>query len=307
MKRRSGDRIGMAASKAQERTLPGETPVWDQADDARWGDPQRRARLRRRVLYGALVGVLAAEIVGAFVWIAASHYDRGRQALAAGIYSTAIDEFSAARILVVPYRDANELRSEAEEALAADEARQRAARARDAALAVLLREADALVAAGDAADALTRLREARARVPEGPLGEAAATRALADGLAHRLAEAARAALAAAHWLEAERYAASLLLLSPSSDVGSKLAREARLGKALQAKLAIAGREAGRGHWRRCLVLALAVVKQRPDFPGASRLVARARAALAPKPAPATPAPAVTSTPAPPAPPQPPPP
>lgn len=296
----------MAASKAHSRTLPGETPVWNQADGTEWDDPQRRARLRRRILYGALVGVLAAEIVGAFVWIAASHYDRGRQALAAGIYATAVDEFSAARILVVPYRDANALRGQAEKALAAEKDEREATRMRDAAMASLLREVGSRVSGGNAAGALAGLREARARVPEGPLSDVPATRSLADSLTRRLAREARAALASAHWHTAELFAAGLLLLSPARGDAAKLAQEASVGKALQAKLAEAKRAADRGRWQRCLVLALAVVKQRPDFPGASRLVARARAALAPK-ASATPAPAVPATPAPPAPPQPPPP
>ena len=83
-------------------------------------DPYEQADRRRRVGLVIAAGVVLALVVLLAAWTvrsAAGHYERGREALDARRYSTAIQEFNAARVVVFSYRDADALAAEAAEAL----------------------------------------------------------------------------------------------------------------------------------------------------------------------------------------------
>jgi hypothetical protein len=256
-----------------------------------------RRRKRRRIALACALGVTLA--LALMVWemrSAAAHYDRGREALADEQYYAALQELSAARILVFSYRDAEALASEAREAL--DEGIAQAVRRARAEAAVrrLVERADTLLTKGVAAEVERVLVEARSRVPDGPLTSDTFTLALLDTLGRRLTSAVREALADSRWGLAGTYAAALLAIDPESQAAGRLAQKAELGARLQDKVDDARAAARRGEWRRTLRLAEAVVAQWPGFPGAASLAARARTALTPEP---TPTPTATATSAPP--------
>lgn len=258
-------------------------------------DPDRSRRLRRRVAAAVVVVVLALEAVGALVWIADTHYERGKQALAGGLYQTAIQEFQAARVLVVPWRDATELEQQARQGLAQERARLRRARRHEARIAGLAGTATGQLQAGQWQAAARTVRSLRDLVPEGALGTQPATKAAVKELTSALTAKVRAALAAGRWERAGLLTGALVLLQPDAREAKRLAAEAALATVLQEQLDKARAAAAAGRWRRALRLALAVLARRPDFPGASQLADQARAALKPKPASTQAGTAATST------------
>ena len=70
-----------------------------------WRYERRRRTVRTALVAGLAVALLVLTLAVAIAR-AAGHYEEGRQAMAQGQFSRAAAEFAAARILVVPYRDA---------------------------------------------------------------------------------------------------------------------------------------------------------------------------------------------------------
>jgi hypothetical protein len=269
---------------------------WRSAELVDWKDPYLAASRRARAVRVALVVLAVALVVGVLVWIAAAHYARGVEALSNHSYSTAVSEFSVARVLVFPYRDARSLEEQARRALAAEDARYEQAEARRAAVVARLEEAGARLEAKDVDGVLAKLQAINNDDLRATLDGSATARQLTDALAEDLAVASRRALGNAAWGRAGGFAAALLVLEPSSELGETFGARARIGEELSAKLGKAKDAARRGEWRAALRLALAVLAIKKDFPGAAAVVADARRALAPKPKPAVaqPAPAATT-------------
>ncbi len=244
--------------------------------------------------------VIVGGVLGVLLWVAASHYSRGVEALNAGAYSRAMGEFSSATVLVFPYRDARALEEQARRGLEAETVASEAAASRVSAVVAGLGEAGALLTAGKASGVLAALEA----IPAGDLRTTVAAddaaRASATALKDDLAVAATAALRKLEWGRAGRLAAALLVLDPANEQASAFATKAVTGEKLSAKLAEAQAAARTGRWRTALRLGLAVVAVRKDFPGAAALVADARQALKPKPKP-TPVQVAAPTPAAPAP------
>ena len=97
-------------------------------------------------------------VLGSLVWIGATHYARGVDALEAHAYPQAVSELSAAKVLFVDYRDARALEEQARRALAAEEATRAQEEARVQAVEAQLTEAGQRLAAGDAAGTLAVLQ-----------------------------------------------------------------------------------------------------------------------------------------------------
>jgi len=259
---------------------------WRSAELADWKDPYLAPRRRARAVRAALVVLLVALVIGVLLWIAATHYARGVEALKVHSYSTAVSEFAVARVLVFPYRDARSLEEQARRALLAEYARLDQAEARDAAVVAQLESARARLEAGDADAVLATLQVIDADGLQAARDGHDTVRESADALAEDIAAASRRALKKAAWGRAGRFAAALLVLEPSSELAVALAARARTGEDLSTKLGKARDAARRGEWGAALRLALSVLAMQKDFPGAAAVVADARDALAPKPKPA---------------------
>ena len=268
---------------------------WFYTDDVVWDDPRPALRGRTLALGVTIAVVIAVALAGLVIWNAEVHYRRGVAALHHHSYADAARELSAARLLVLPYRDAQFLADQAQFEVASEAADQEQALARKDLLTAALQQAGAALAHGDAKGVLAALaplpvKDVRAALRESP--EAAAS---AGALAGHLTTAAHEALRRADWGRGERFAEALLVLRPSDEAATALSAKAKTGAKLSAKLTEARGEASRGHWRSALHLALAVTAVDKDFPGASRLVAKARKALRPKPKPKPkPTPAATT-------------
>ena len=273
---------------------------WQQAERDEWVDPYPAVARRRLALRVAVGVLLVAGVIGTLVWVAAGHYARGVDALSDGAYSRAAAELSAATVLVFPYRDARALEQQARQGLQAEIAAREAQEEAVSAVVAQLRGAGARLEAGDAAGVLAALEaipavELRSAVRASDEGRASVATMKED-----LTAAATAALRKTDWKRAGRFAAALLVLEPSSASASTLAERAQTGQRLSAKLEEARAAARAGRWREALRLALAVLSERKEFPGAATLVADARIALKPKPKP-PPTSAPVAAPAPPAP------
>jgi len=276
---------------------------WQQAEQRdEWADPYPAAGRRRLALRIAVGVLLVAGVIGALVWVAAGHYARGVDALDDRAYSRAAAEFSAATVLVFPYRDARTLEDQARQALQAEFAAREAQEEAVNAVVAQLRGAGARLEADDAAGVLAALEAIPADELRSALVASDEGRQAVAALTDDLAAAATAALRKAEWTRAGRFAAALLVLEPSSASASTLAERAQTGQRLSAKLEEARAAARAGRWREALRLALAVLSERKEFPGAATLVADARIALKPKPKPPpTSAPVATAAPPAPAP------
>ena len=268
---------------------------WRSAELVDWKDPYLTASRRARAVRVAVVVIIVALVIGVLLWIAATHYARGVAALEDHAYSTAVSEFSVARVLVFPYWDARSLEEQARRALQAEDARYEQVEARRAAVVAQLEKAGARLDAGDADGVRTTLQAIDVNDFQAALNRSASVRESADALALDLAAAARRALGNAAWGRAGRYAVALLVLEPSRDLAVALEARARTGAELSAKLGEAKDAARRGEWRTALRIALAVIGVQKDFPGAPAVVADARHALAPKPKPAATQPAPLAT------------
>jgi len=253
------------------------------------------ARRRLRAVRVTLVVLALALVIGALLWIAAAHYARGVEALRIHSYSWAVSEFSLARVLVFPYRDARSLEAQARRALMAEDALREQGEARRTAVVVQLEMAGARLEASDANGVLTTLQAIDEDDLKATLDRSETARESTDALAEDLTAALRRALGNAAWGRAGRFAAALLVLKPSSELAVALGARARTGEDLSAKLGQAKDAARRGKWRAALRIALAVLAIQKDFPGAAALVADARDALAPKPKRAAPQPAPAAT------------
>lgn len=274
-----------------------------------WDELKRRRQTRVRLIVGIVVLVAIAAGVAALVANAAAHYERGRVAMDERHFGMAVEEFSAARILAVPYRDAEALADKAQLELELAAARVDVKRQQRAAIARLLREAAAGVDSRDVAAVLAALHEARIIVPDGPLAATSGQAAMATDLAASLTAAGKKAMEEGLWKQAGLYGSALLILDPSATDGSRLSDRAKKATGLQRELDAARAAARQGSWRKALRLARNVLREWPGFPGAAAVVTRARAALAPKPTPTptptqAPAPVVTTAPPPPVAPQP---
>jgi len=289
------------ATKNEAMEPPDLPDGWRSAELVDWKDPYLTASRRARAVRVAVVVIIVALVIGVLLWIAATHYARGVAALEDHAYSTAVSEFSVARVLVFPYRDARSLEEQARRALQAEDARYEQAEARRAAVVAQLEQAGLRLEAGDADGVRTTLQAIKGDELRAALNRSDAAQESAAALALDLAAAARRALANAAWGRAERFAAALFVLEPSSGLAAALGARARTGAELSAKLGEAKDAAQRGEWRAALRLALAVVAIQKDFPGATAVVADARDALAPKPKPAAtqPEPAPTTVASPP--------
>ncbi len=268
---------------------------WQQAERDEWADPYPAAGRRRVALRIAVAVLLVSGVIGALVWVAAGHYARGRDALADRAYSRAAGEFSAATVLVFPYRDARALEEQARQALQAETAAHEAEQQVVTAVVAELRGAGARLDAGDATGVLAALEAIPADELRAAVAASDEARQSAAALTKDIAAAASAALREAQWTRAGRFAAALLVLEPSSESASALAARAQTGEQLRAKLAEARDAARRDQWRVALRMALAVAAAQKGFPGAAALIADARAALKPKPKP-TPTPVQTAAP-----------
>jgi len=284
------------ASAQSASSEPPDLPEgWRSAELADWKDPHLAARKRLRAVRVTLVVLALALVIGVLLWIAAAHYARGVDALKVHSYSTAVSEFSVARVLVFPYRDARSLEEQARRALLAEDARREQAKARRAAVVAQLEKARARLEAGDAYGVLTTLQAIDEDDLQATLDRSETARESADALAKDLAADSRKARRNAAWGRAGRFAAALLVLEPSSELAVALGARARTGEDLSAKLGKAKDAARRGKWRAARRIALAVLAIQKDFPGAAAVVADARNALAPKPKPAATQPAAAAT------------
>ena len=290
----------MVSELGQQYRVAGEDAV---DEPPSWDELKRRRRARVRLIAGVVVLVVLAAGVAAMVANASAHYGRGQAAMDERHFGTAVEEFSAARILTIPYRDAATLADEAPQQLELAAARADVERQQRAAIARLLREAADGLDSGDSAAVLAALREARILVPDGALATTAGQIDIATDLETSLWGAGKSALNGGRWKEAGLYATALLTLDPSAMQGSKLSSRVKTAVDLQDELDKARAAAGRGSWREALRRARGVLREWPGFPGAAAVVAQARKALAPKPkppsAPATQAPAPIATVAPP--------
>ncbi|MCX6374024.1 MAG: hypothetical protein NTX16_13300 [Actinobacteria bacterium] len=268
---------------------------WRSAELVDWKDPYLAASRRARAVRTALVVIVVALVIGVFLWIAATHYARGVEALEAHSYSTAVSEFSVARVFVFPYRDARSLEEQARRALQAEDARYEQVEARRAAVVAQLQIAGARLEADDADGVRTTLQAINGDELRAALNTTDAARESADALALDLAAAARKSLGNAAWGRAASFAAALFVLEPSSELAVALKARARTGVELRAKLGEAKDAAQRGKWRAALRLALAVIAVQKNFPGAAAVVADARDALAPKPKPVASRPPAAAT------------
>jgi hypothetical protein len=258
---------------------------WRSAELGVWKDPYLAARKRRRGVQVMLVVLVLALTLGVLQGIAATHYARGVAALKAHSYAGAIPEFSVARVLIFPYRDAQSLAEQAQRALLAEDALWEQSEARQAAVVTRLEEASLRLKAGDAGGVLTTLQTIGTVDLETAHDGDPAVRESTDALAEDLAVASRKALRNTAWVRAGRLAAALLILEPSSELAAALGARAQTGKDLNAKLGRAKDAARHGRWRTALRIALTVLAAQKDFPGAAAVVADARHALAPKPKP----------------------
>jgi len=269
-----------AASTGVPKLPDGWRPA-EREDD--WGTSYEVGGRRQFVLLVSASVILVAAVVGVLVWVAAGHYARGVEALRDGAYARAIGELSAARVLFIPYRDADGLEQQARHGLQDDAAAAAARRELVDRVAVQLERVDHRLASGTATEVLQAIQDISPVDLRAARAGDDAVRAAAVALADALEAAARAAMSRNEWARAGRYAAALLVLQPSSEEGAALAKRAKTGQELSEKLAAARRAADGGHWREALRLALAVTAVRKDFPGAADLIADARKALAPKP------------------------
>ena len=263
-------------------------PVIKLAPDPPPPDPFAEAASKRRLRVALASGIVLALVASFAAWTVRSaegHYDRGREALVAERYSTAIQEFNAARLIVVPYRDAETLAAVAASAL---NERMRQEAVRETRLEDAVRDfvqlADLNLGRGDGDGAERALSDARDLVPKGTLSSDPFTLVLLHALSRRLDGMCRRALADGRWDSAHTYAVALRAIDPRDASGARLADRAQLGARLQDRLDDARAAARRGKWRRVLRLARAVLDDWPGFPGAAPLATEARQALARRPA-----------------------
>lgn len=285
-------RLHSALTEIERQPLP---EGWHYTDEVAYEDPAPWRRHHRLPVWGVLGIVALAAAVGLLALNAQAHYARGLTALRDGSFAVAEGEFSSARLLVFPYRNAQALGDQARRGLAAQFDREQTAAARLDTVRAALDQADSAALAGSAGAALAALRSVAAADLRAVAGGGSAAQQQADTLAQDLTAAAQTALDGLDWGSARRYAAALLLLDPSSTRAAGLAAKAEKGRQLSDRLAAAQAAARRHDWRKALRLALAVTAARKDFPRAASLVAEARKALAPKPKPT--AAATTSPPA----------
>jgi len=283
------------APSATSPALPDLPDGWHYTDDLVWDDPRPSHRARMLALGVSIAAILGIVIAALVLWNAAAHYARGVDALKAHSYTTAVNELSSAKLLVVPYRDSQVLADRARYELVAESADQEQALARVRLVENALGDASAAFDAGDASGVVGALAALPADAVRAAVSGSAAVRTAASTLTERLTGAARQALAKSEYGAAGRYAAALLLLEPSAEPAKALAARAEAGQRLTERFARATAAAHGRHWRTALRLALAVTAVRKDFPGAETLVAQARKALAPKPKPKSTGTAPTST------------
>jgi len=258
---------------------------WHYTDDLVWDDPRPVHRGRTLAVVVTAAVVLAAALAALVVWNADRHYARGVAALNAHSYAVAARELSAARLIVLPYRDAQSRADYAQSELVAEAAGQKEELAREDLVNGALQQAAAAFEHGDAEAVGAALLPLPASVLRAVLRASPVVRASAATLADRIATAASEALRRGAWGRAGRFAEALLVLRPADAAVTALSAKAQTGAQLTAKLAKARSAASDGQWRSALRLALAVTAVDKDFPGASGLVAKARKALKPKPKP----------------------
>jgi hypothetical protein len=277
--------------------LPELPPGWFYTEDVAWDDGYAAHRVRRIVIGVAVAIVVAATLAGLVIWNASGHYSRGVDALKYGSYAAAVSELSAAKLIVIPYRDSKALADQARTRLAAEIVVGQQEAAREAAVSSALEQAGTALDAGDASAVVAALAPLSVSDLKAALKDSDQVRTAARRLEDRLTVAARTALGRSEWAPAQRYAAAVLVLDPLAQTATALGAKAKTGEALTARLAKARDAARHGRWRTALRLALAVTAARESFPGAAALVAEARKALAPKPSPkATATATVTTTP-----------
>lgn len=260
---------------------------------------QRRMRVVRRALWASLV-VGAIVVLGVVVYTrAATAYREGKQALAAHRYYEAIDHFAAARLLVIPYKNANALTSEAEAALkglAATAGAQAAAQK----LAALTAPIDEALTSGRYHDAAAAMRAAAVQQPGFTYAPSPTIAPLLVRAVQHLNASARGYLAVHTWSAALTASQDALVLQPANKTAQTLRDEARRALRAAPVYAKATAAAAKRQWRVALRLAKRTLVLDPAYPSAKALVTRAQRALAPKPkatATTTPTPART-TPAP---------
>ena len=270
-----------------------ELPVgWHYADDVVLDD-SRASRGRRRLWLLAVVAVaVAACVVGLLVFNAAGHYSRGVAALQEKSYEQAAAEFSAARLLVFPYRDAHVREEQAQLALTVQMAEADEAQVRVERVSGALDEAAAALGARDSGGVLAALEAVRPGDLRAGLRDSIEARQAAAALGEDLTAAARLALQQPEVGPRRPVRRGAPGSRPIGARGAALADKATTGRQLSVRLGAARDAAQRGQWREALRLALAVTAAQQGFPGAAALVADARQALTPKPSPtpaATPA------------------
>ena len=162
-------------------------------------------------------------MVGLVVFNAAGHYSRGVAALEDGSYGQAAAEFSAARLLVFPYRDAQLREEQAQRALTVQTADAVRAQARVDRVSGALDEAASALGARDSAGVLAALRALGAKDLRTVLKDDADVRRAAAALGEDLTAAAGMALRNQKWSRAGQYAAALLVLDPSAPEATALA------------------------------------------------------------------------------------
>ena len=239
--------------------------------------------------------VLALALIGVLQGIAATHYARGVEALQGSLVRRGDSPNSPlARVLIFPYRDAQNLAEQAQRALSR---RTRSGSIKpDRRCRHPTREGQPPLKPATRTVSSPPANDPHGRPADAPRGVGAVRRSV-DVLAKDLTVASREALSHRAWRRGGSYAAALLVLEPSSELAARLGAQAQKGEDLSVKLGKAKAAARRGQWRTALRMALAVLAARRTSLGAEAVVADARRALAPKPKPAKTQTASTATPA----------
>ena len=121
--------------------LPELPPGWSYTEDLVWEDEYSAHRVRKLLVGVAIAVVVAAALAGLVILNASAHYSRGVDALRDGSYAAAATELSAAKLIVIPYRDSKDLADQARTDLAAEIGVEQKQQAREAAVAAALERA----------------------------------------------------------------------------------------------------------------------------------------------------------------------
>jgi hypothetical protein len=270
---------------------------WVYTDEVEWQDPLATGQRRRRLIVAVVVAAIVVCIAGLLVANAQVHYSRGLAALDQGDYVRAQAELSAARLVVLPYRDSAQLADRAGNGIRLEAAKTQAVNESAAGVATALERAQAALERRDAAQFRAAVVSVPASEIQAVLSDDVSAQKAEQTLARGVTAIVENALRTQKWDKAETWTAALLALRPAAPEAVDFSLKVKKGRQLSARLAEARGAARRGEWRKALRLALGVAAVRKGFPGASAVIAEARRELAAKRTKANAAAAVATQPA----------